>query len=90
MLGPPIWDLVALIPTGVHKAGVYSVEVYSAEVYNAQATDFGPGSPHTCRGPQGRGLQCGGLQRLSARGAFAFTIVGFERSRCICAYYSNV
>ena len=47
MLGIPIWDLVDLIPEGVHKAGVYSVGVYSAGVHNARATDLGPGKPHT-------------------------------------------
>ncbi len=62
MLGPPIWDVVALTPAGVHKSGVYSVGVYSAGVYPARATDLGLGSLHTCRGPQGGGLQRGGLQ----------------------------
>ena len=47
MLGLPIWDLVNLIPEGVHKTRVYSVGVYSGKVYNARATNLGPGKPLT-------------------------------------------
>ena len=56
-----------------------------------RGTDFWPGPP--VRGPMEGILTVGkkmGGKRLNARGAFALTIITFQRSKRICAYYSNV
>ena len=56
-----------------------------------RGTDFWPG--HPVRRPMEAILTVGkkmGGRRLNARGAFAFLFVMFQRSRRICAYYSNV
>ena len=54
-------------------------------------SDFWPGPPvrELMEGILTVGKKMGG-RRLNARGAFAFNIVTFQRSRRVCAYYSNV